>query len=59
MILECNVWCSASDELAKLGMEDGDCWMSIAILLESVLAVKEAGANDFLGEGKATIYSSE
>lgn len=56
MIFECNVWCSESDKNRDLGLPDGDCWMPIAIKYEAVLAVKEAGENDFLGKGKATIY---
>lgn len=56
MIFSCNVWCSASDENRNLGLPDGDCWMPITIDFSRILAVKEAGANEFLGEGRATIY---
>lgn len=56
MILSCNVWCSESDKNRELGLPDGDCWMPISINLKSVVAIKEAGPNDFIGDGKATIY---
>lgn len=55
MILECNVWCSESDENRELGLPDGDCWMPIAIKLSEIVAIKLAGPNDFIGDGKATI----
>jgi len=56
MILSCNVWCSESDENRNLGLPDGDCWMPISINLKSVVTVKEAGGNDFIGKGKATLF---
>lgn len=55
-IVECNVWCSASDQNRNLGLPDGDCWMPISIDFGSVLTIKEAGENEFIGKGKATIY---
>jgi hypothetical protein len=55
-IIECNVWCSESDKNRELGLPDGDCWMPIAIDFDVVATIKEAGPNDFLGHGKATVY---
>lgn len=56
MILHTEVWCSESDKNRDMGLPDGDCWMPISIRLDMVIAIKEAGVNDFIGEGKATIY---
>lgn len=56
-ILCCSVWCSGDDELRKLELPDGDLWMPIAVKISSIIAVKEAGENDFIGVGKATIYT--
>jgi hypothetical protein len=55
-IIECNVWCSESDEEARMGLPDGDCWMPISIDFDHVSAIKLAGPNDFIGDDKATIY---
>ena len=56
MILQTEVWCSADDKARDLGLEDGDCWMPIAIDWRKVATIKLAGPNDFIGEDKATIY---
>jgi hypothetical protein len=56
MILECNVWCSENDQAKDLGLPDGDCWLPISINVRDIMTIKLAGANDFLGEDKATIY---
>ena len=55
-IVECNVWCSESDENAKMGLPDGDVWMPIAIDFDKVISIKLAGPNDFIGDDRATIY---
>lgn len=56
MILETKVWCSEDDEAKKMGLPDGDAWMPISFDLDKVDTIREAGYNDFVGEGKATIY---
>lgn len=56
MILETEVWCSADDKARDMGLPDGDIWMPIAIDFDKIDTIKEAGSNDFIGEGKATIY---
>jgi hypothetical protein len=53
MICECNVWCTANDQLEGFGIDGGDVWMPIAFLWNEVVCIKEAGRNDFLGEGKS------
>ena len=51
-----NIWCSADATKETLGIDSGDCWMPICFDWRDVLAVKECGENEFLGEGRATIY---
>jgi len=56
MMIECNVWCSEDDHAEEMGMPSGDCWMPMIIKLGSISAIKEAGGNDFIGEGKCTVF---
>ena len=56
MLLECNVWCSENIQNRDLGLPDDDVWMAITIKLDAILTIKEAGPNELLGEGRATIY---
>lgn len=59
MVIECNVWCSDSDEddqLSKLGIDSSDdCWMPVAIDFSKIEHIKLAGKNDFIGDNKACI----
>lgn len=55
MIEETEVWCSERDANADLGLDTGDIWLPLAFDWGDVLVVKEAGSNEFIGEGKATV----
>lgn len=52
----CRVWCIEDPDREKMGLDSGDTWLPFAIDFASIIAIKECGANDFLGEGKATLY---
>lgn len=55
-IIECNVWCVASDTAADLGLPEGDQWMPIAIDFRTISAIKLCGETEFLGTDKAVVY---
>lgn len=55
-ILSANVWCAQDDKAERMGIESGDIWMPITIRWDEVITIKEAGDNEFIGKGRATIY---
>lgn len=57
MIVECNVWCIENDQsLIDMGLPEGDRWMPAAVDFSMIRAIKLAGASDFLGDDKSTVY---
>lgn len=56
-VVNSEVWCYERDEDPIMGTgKSGDSWMPITFDMNDVLTVKEAGGNDFTGEGKTTIF---
>jgi len=57
MIVECNVWCVGNTtQQIDLGLPEGDRWMPIAIDFSTVVAIKLAGENEFVGDDKSVLY---
>lgn len=54
--IECKVWCVGnSAKEIEMGLPEGDSWMPYAFDMRAAESIKLAGANDFLGNDKATI----
>lgn len=60
MIVECNVWCTGnSKDLIEMGLPEGDSWLPLTIDFRKIIAIKLCGANEFLGDDKASVYFAD